>query len=771
MEAKFLAGVFSFLSIFLAIYAQSPVNDVEDSTEFEFDTALYYGDSTVNLGERFSITCIIPITDPINWLKDEEPIKLHNLRHGHDEHSYVLSESAIEGEKHKIEAHITVRHALKVHEGKYQCNNLHSSYHMLQVRTPDPDKPETLSPFLIQQHHMGGSRNRNEEYQRYFPTESGYVTIHDLTPSQSDEDDLFTRTWEPTEPETPPQILALPTKKPITTTTSGQQHHRSHHHAPHEHDVHLPHIQQMEHDLKHKLFLINTTHFDGSPVASMDTRYHNKTNGVGLVGMDLNPPPTPPHYTTESWRPTGIFYAATPPSFPPPRTTPAPATAPPPPPPQAGMMPYYHGMPAPYYVPGYQHKTHSGYQMAPASPGVGGGIQQQQTPYHIPPPNYYYPQYLPPPPPAQQQHPHQYYNPMVTFPSHAPGAMHMPGSGQQQLQHPPITYYPHPFQHYAQMPTNQQFVPMPVDRAATSAPIFAPEAASGGLQQQQQQQQQQQKQKQQLQQQQQQPPQLVFPGVVTNVLVPSNISLINSVDNEQESSVPNYDNADQQQLISFDIRSPLHIHCNIQGEGNNSLTWEKNGVEVSKIKELEGRYRIVVAERSFMIDKTDVHDDGLYSCVANNQRKDFNVVANLAVRVPSNLGVVEGEKLSIVCTVVGTNPQLSWTFGNLTINNSTDRYILRPDDNKIQNAILTIENVTLDDRGEYKCIGRNAATDNVKVREASDTSFIRVKGKFAALWPFLGICAEVLILCTIILIYEKRRNKSVVEDDTDPQDQ
>lgn len=411
----------------------------------------------------------------------------------------------LSGEKHKIEAHITVRHALKVHEGKYQCNHLHASYHMLQVRNPEPDKPETLSPFLIQQHHMGGSRNRNEEYQRYFPTESGYVTIHDLTPSQSNEDDLFTRTWEPTEPETPPQILALPTKKPITTTTSGQQqHHHSHHHPhEHDHDGHLPHIQQMEHDLKHKLFLINTTNFDGSPVASMDTRYHNKTKTY-----ELNPPPTPPHHTTESWRPTGIYYAATPPSFPPPRTTPAPVTAAPPPPPMPGLFPYY----PPYYMPGYQHKTHDGYHIAPGSPA--GGIPQAPPQYHIPP-NYYYP------------HPHQFYNPMVTFPSHAPGVMSMPAGGggaggQQQIQHPPITYYPHPFQHYPQMPPNQQYMPMPVDRsvagaaAATSAPIFAPgavtaAAAAGGQRQQQQQLQQ---------------PVLILPGVVTQTMAPSNISLI-----------------------------------------------------------------------------------------------------------------------------------------------------------------------------------------------------------------------------------------------------
>lgn len=46
----------------------------------------------------------------------------------------------------------------------------------------------------------------------------------------------------------------------------------------------------------------------------------------------------------------------------------------------------------------------------------------------------------------------------------------------------------------------------------------------------------------------------------------------------------------------------------------------------------------------------------------------------------------------------------------------------------VENAILTIENVSLDDRGEYKCIARNAATKYAAFAEASDTSMVRVKG-------------------------------------------
>jgi len=31
--------------------------------------------------------------------------------------------------------------------------------------------------------------------------------------------------------------------------------------------------------------------------------------------------------------------------------------------------------------------------------------------------------------------------------------------------------------------------------------------------------------------------------------------------------------------------------------------------------------------------------------------------------------------------------------------------------------------------------------------------------KFAALWPFLGVCAEVIILCIVIFFYERKQAK------------
>lgn len=79
-----------------------------------------------------------------------------------------------------------------------------------------------------------------------------------------------------------------------------------------------------------------------------------------------------------------------------------------------------------------------------------------------------------------------------------------------------------------------------------------------------------------------------------------------------------------------------------------------------------------------------------------------------------------------------------------------------------------IKNQTsMDDKGKYFC----KAKDHMDSEEEA-VGLLHVKDKLAALWPFLGICAEVFILCAIILIYEKRRNKTEQEDsDTDQPEQ
>lgn len=225
-----------------------------------------------------------------------------------------------------------------------------------------------------------------------------------------------------------------------------------------------------------------------------------------------------------------------------------------------------------------------------------------------------------------------------------------------------------------------------------------------------------------------------------------------------------------QKLKTYEINTALVLSCNYTStSGSNELKWLKNGKDVSA--EIDPtRFRIIAAENKFIIDKTVEKDAGKYECsVEGLGSAEINVVAEIALKLPTNTAVVEGEKLTIHCLVIGTDPIITWTVGNESYNSTRDRVTLKTSEEGKENAVFQYEVTTLDDRGNYTCSATNLASEYRKDKNAvSSTTFVRVKGKLAALWPFLGICAEVFILCAIILIYEKKRNKQEMEDsDTD----
>ena len=148
----------------------------------------------------------------------------------------------------------------------------------------------------------------------------------------------------------------------------------------------------------------------------------------------------------------------------------------------------------------------------------------------------------------------------------------------------------------------------------------------------------------------------------------------------------------------------------------------------------------------------------------------FVVSAKPTAVLPESHSVVEGEKLHLVCK--GRHfpgIKISWTFANKTYFASEGRVKLsRDEEGGINRAVLTVDNVEISDRGNVSCHVSYDWTDPNEEHEDRADCLLRVKDKLAALWPFLGICAEVLVLCAIILIYEKKRNKAELEEsDTD----
>ncbi|XP_043841062.1 basigin isoform X2 [Dromiciops gliroides] len=93
------------------------------------------------------------------------------------------------------------------------------------------------------------------------------------------------------------------------------------------------------------------------------------------------------------------------------------------------------------------------------------------------------------------------------------------------------------------------------------------------------------------------------------------------------------------------------------------------------------------------------------------------------------------------------------------VNGSEGRYFITetPERTELQIQTADLEK----DPGKYVCNGTNS--------EGSDTATItlKVRSRLAALWPFLGIVAEVLVLVTIIFIYEKRRKPDDLSEDED----
>ncbi|KAB0368182.1 hypothetical protein FD755_019948 [Muntiacus reevesi] len=155
---------------------------------------------------------------------------------------------------------------------------------------------------------------------------------------------------------------------------------------------------------------------------------------------------------------------------------------------------------------------------------------------------------------------------------------------------------------------------------------------------------------------------------------------------------------------------------------------------------------------------------GQYSCIFLPEHAGCT---DLEVKGPPSVMAVKksehatkGETVVLVCKSDSFPPIIYWLWykksesGDQVITNSTQsKFFVVSSESHME---LHIPSVDLkEDPGTYVCNGTSL----------EGTS--QAANRFTALWPFLGIVAEVLVLVTIIFIYEKRRKPDKVLDDED----
>ncbi|KAI5201419.1 basigin [Manis pentadactyla] len=170
----------------------------------------------------------------------------------------------------------------------------------------------------------------------------------------------------------------------------------------------------------------------------------------------------------------------------------------------------------------------------------------------------------------------------------------------------------------------------------------------------------------------------------------------------------------------------------------------------------------------YEVDPEDA--SGKYSCIFLPEHAGRT---SIEVKGPPNVKAVkksehatERETVVLSCKSDSFPPVTDWVWFKKTdsedqvITNSSQgrRFVVSTE---AQSELHLLDLDLEADPGQYVCNGTNTEGTG------QATITLRVRHRFAALWPFLGIVAEVLVLVTVIFIYEKRRKPDEVPDDED----
>jgi len=235
------------------------------------------------------------------------------------------------------------------------------------------------------------------------------------------------------------------------------------------------------------------------------------------------------------------------------------------------------------------------------------------------------------------------------------------------------------------------------------------------------------------------------------------------------------------------LKGSLELKCSFAGGDGQFLDWYKDGVSV--LTDKPGHYDVNTQEReTVLLIKIVVKSDAEVKNWYVKTRKSTNDAEPVACRfgqiqlIPSPQGIatndakeksdgahgsirrVEDESVRFKCMIDPPIPPASmparphdrveWDFSP-----DGQTYGRLPDDVRITDDTVSIDRVKKEHRGHYRC----------QLNNIYFSIFLRVKDRWAAFWPFIGIVGIVVLLVIVILIFEKRQKSAkkqlVTEDD------
>jgi len=228
-----------------------------------------------------------------------------------------------------------------------------------------------------------------------------------------------------------------------------------------------------------------------------------------------------------------------------------------------------------------------------------------------------------------------------------------------------------------------------------------------------------------------------------------------------------------------DYKSSFNLTCDHAPEGT-PVTWTF-GTAASPPTAVPGKETKVYSEvdHTLTVVKAEPAYIGLYTCTYDTDKtQQFSIeVSPYVIQSEKPRNIIQGDPMGLDCRAWAVpEPTIKWehngvdittemekSAGRISLKNSTAS-ASGPKFPILENGTLRIEKMDYPDAGNYTCYATSIGLDRV-ARTANATTLVQVKDKYAALWPFLGICVEVAILCAIILIYEKRRAKRIEEEE------